>query len=145
MPKWERSGSVGRILDHGSKLLVSFTTLSKALYPLLIILLVQPRKTWLKIVDWDVKNQNQEASKQKSCSNPFHSWYQWTGTLANSEDLDEMPHKATFHEGLHCLLKIKTIFRDRNTLFYGFFDSNPSKYKMKNSIMYGIIYQSEKG
>ena len=28
-----------------------------------------------------------------------------TGTLANSEDPDEMPHKAAFHEGLHCLLK----------------------------------------
>ena len=23
---------------------------------------------------------------------------------ANSEDLDEMPHKAAFHLGLHCLL-----------------------------------------
>ena len=24
--------------------------------------------------------------------------------LANSEDPDEMPHKAAFHLGLHCLL-----------------------------------------
>ena len=28
-----------------------------------------------------------------------------TGTMANSEDPDEMPHKAAFHQGLHCLLK----------------------------------------
>ena len=27
------------------------------------------------------------------------------GTLANSEDPDEMPHKAVFHQSLHCLLK----------------------------------------
>ena len=26
------------------------------------------------------------------------------GSLANSEDLDEMPQNAAFHQGLHCLL-----------------------------------------
>ena len=26
-------------------------------------------------------------------------------TLANSEDSDEMPHSAAFHQGLHCLLR----------------------------------------
>ena len=25
------------------------------------------------------------------------------GTIANSEDPDEMPHNAAFHQGLHCL------------------------------------------
>ena len=25
------------------------------------------------------------------------------GTLANSEDPDEMPHDIAFHQGLHCL------------------------------------------
>ena len=29
------------------------------------------------------------------------------GTLANSEDPDEMQHKAAFHQGLHCLLRLK--------------------------------------
>ena len=29
------------------------------------------------------------------------------GTLANSEDPDEMLHYAAFHQGLHCLLKYK--------------------------------------
>ena len=37
--------------------------------------------------------------------NIFHSEFQLTGTLANSEDPDEMPHKAAFHLGLHCLLR----------------------------------------
>ena len=27
-----------------------------------------------------------------------------TGFLANSEHPDEMPHKAAFHQGLHCWL-----------------------------------------
>ena len=29
------------------------------------------------------------------------------GTLANSEDPDEMQHNAAFHLGLHCLLQLK--------------------------------------
>ena len=29
------------------------------------------------------------------------------GTLANTEDLDEMQHDAAFHQGLHCLLRLK--------------------------------------
>ena len=28
-----------------------------------------------------------------------------SGLLANSENLDEMPHNAAFHQGLHCLLR----------------------------------------
>ena len=40
-------------------------------------------------------------------------------TLANSEDPDEIQHKAEFHQGLPCLLnKIKTILRDKNASFY---------------------------
>ena len=30
-----------------------------------------------------------------------------TGTLANREDPDEMQHDAAFHQGRHCLLKLK--------------------------------------
>ena len=37
--------------------------------------------------------------------NPFNSGYQLTGTLANSEDQDEMLLNVTFHQGLHCLLR----------------------------------------
>ena len=29
------------------------------------------------------------------------------GTLANSEDPDEMPHNTAFHRALHCLIKLK--------------------------------------
>ena len=29
------------------------------------------------------------------------------GTLANSEDPDEMQHNAAFHQVLHCLLRLK--------------------------------------
>ena len=36
-------------------------------------------------------------------------WKPWKGTLplANSEDPDEMKHKAAFHQGLHCFLRLK--------------------------------------
>ena len=35
------------------------------------------------------------------------------GPFVNSEDPDEMPHNASFHQGLHCLLfKTKSIFRE---------------------------------
>ena len=30
------------------------------------------------------------------------------GTLANSEDPDEMQHIVAFHQGLHCLLRFKS-------------------------------------
>ena len=32
------------------------------------------------------------------------------GTLANSEDPDEMQHNAAFHQGLHCLIILKQPF-----------------------------------
>ena len=31
------------------------------------------------------------------------------GTLANSEDPDEMQHNAAFHQGLHYLLRLKQL------------------------------------
>ena len=34
------------------------------------------------------------------------------GTFINSEDPDEMPHYAAFHQGLYCLLG-KKIFRQK--------------------------------
>ena len=36
-------------------------------------------------------------------------------TFINSEDPDEMPHYAAFHQGLYCLLG-KKIFRQKTTL-----------------------------
>ena len=37
--------------------------------------------------------------------NSCHSGYLCRGTLANSEDPDEMPHNAAFDMGLHCSLR----------------------------------------
>ena len=37
--------------------------------------------------------------------NPLRTGNHQMGTMANSEDPDEMPHNAAFHQGLHCLLK----------------------------------------
>ena len=37
-------------------------------------------------------------------------------TMANIGDPDEMPHKAEFHQGLHCLQRQK-IFRERKIIF----------------------------
>ena len=38
------------------------------------------------------------------------------GTLANSEDPDEMPHNVAFHQGLHCLLR-QTPFPEKEMLY----------------------------
>ena len=40
----------------------------------------------------------------KKFLNPFHTGYQQTGTLVNSDDPGELLHKVVFHQGLHCLL-----------------------------------------
>ena len=37
--------------------------------------------------------------------NPLKTGNSIMGTLANSEDPDEMLHNVAFHQGLHCLLK----------------------------------------
>ena len=37
--------------------------------------------------------------------NPLNTRNDKTGALVNSEDQDEMPHYAVFHQGLHCLLR----------------------------------------
>ena len=39
-----------------------------------------------------------------------------TWTFTNSADLDEMPHNAPFHQGLHIFGKTKWIFIERNTI-----------------------------
>ena len=38
---------------------------------------------------------------------PLHIGNRLTGTLANSEDPDEIQHYAAFPQGLHCLLRLK--------------------------------------
>ena len=45
----------------------------------------------------------------KWCINPLYTGNSFVGTLANSEDPDEMQHYhiAVFHQRLHCLLRLK--------------------------------------
>ena len=38
--------------------------------------------------------------------------------MAKSEDPDKMPHNVTFHQGLHYLIRQKTIFRDKKKQYY---------------------------
>ena len=56
------------------------------------------------------------------------------GTLANSEDPDEMQHNAAFHQCLHCLLRLK---RPQGTKMYHeleTFTCDPSKFTMSSPI-----------
>ena len=39
-------------------------------------------------------------------------------TLAYSEDLDEMLHNASYHQGLHCLLRQKPSSEKENTILF---------------------------
>ena len=57
------------------------------------------------------------------------------GTLANNEDLDEMQHYAAFHQGLHCLLRLK---RPSGTEIPHYLETStycPLKYKMCHPIL----------
>ena len=46
--------------------------------------------------------QNTEFRNNPETFHPCQGYPQ-TGTLANSEDTDEMLHNTAFHQGLHCL------------------------------------------
>ena len=41
---------------------------------------------------------------------------QGLGTLAKSEDSDEIPRNATYHQGLHSFTKTKSILIERKTI-----------------------------
>ena len=69
------------------------------------------------------------------------SLYGQTGTLANSEDPDEIPYNAAFHQGLHCLL---------NSILVGRYDLEPPNIYNEPLQVYCIIsgrriYQNTKG
>ena len=63
------------------------------------------------------------------------------GTLANTEDLDEMQHNAAFHQGLHCLLRLKPT--SRAVIHHNLENStcDPLKYKMCSPILIVSIYE----
>ena len=55
--------------------------------------------------------------------------------LANSEDPEEMQHYAAFHQGLHCLLKLK---QPSGTEIHHYLETStcdPLKYRMSNPIL----------
>ena len=55
------------------------------------------------------------------------------GTLANSEDPDEMPHNAASHQGLHCLLRLKQALGTEMHHNLEISSSNPLKYRLGKS------------
>ena len=60
------------------------------------------------------------------------------GTWTNSEDPDEMQHNAAFHQGLHCLLRLK---QPSGTEIHHNFENStfdPLKYTMGWSHTYSI-------
>ena len=57
------------------------------------------------------------------------------GTLENSEDPDVMQHNAAFHQGLHCLLRLK---QPSGTEIHQNLENSTCdhlKYKMGNSML----------
>ena len=57
------------------------------------------------------------------------------GTLANSEEPDEMQHIGAFHQSLHCLLRLK---QPSGTEIHHDFETstcNPLKYTMGSPIL----------
>ena len=56
-------------------------------------------------------------------------------TLSNSEDPDEMPHKATFHQDLHGLIRQKQSSETEIHHFIEILTGNPLKNNMNNSML----------
>ena len=57
------------------------------------------------------------------------------GTLANSKDPDEMQHKAAFHQGLRCLLRLKQPSTKKMHHFIKILTCDTLNYKMDHSIL----------
>ena len=57
------------------------------------------------------------------------------GTLANSEDPDEMQHNAAFHQCLHCLLRLK--YHSGTEIHHNLSNStfDPLKYTMGSPVL----------
>ena len=53
-------------------------------------------------------------------------------TLANSEDPDEMPQNASFHQGLQCLLKQKSFSEKEIQYFLKIITCGPLIYTMNH-------------
>ena len=53
------------------------------------------------------------------------------GTFANSEDTDEIQHNAAFHQGLHCLIRLK---QPSGTEIHHLETFDPLKYTIASSL-----------
>ena len=56
------------------------------------------------------------------------------GTLANSEDPDEMLHNAAFHQGLHCMLSQNQSLKKERQYFFEIITCDSSIYLMDHPI-----------
>ena len=65
----------------------------------------------------------------EECFSPSWTRNLQTSTLANSEDPDEMPHHAAFHQGLHCLL-LQSQSSETYTIFGEIITCDPLRYTM---------------
>ena len=62
------------------------------------------------------------------------------GTLENSEDTDEMQHIAAFHQGTHCLLRLKQ--PSEKTIHHNLENStcDPLKYRINPILIVSICF-----
>ena len=68
------------------------------------------------------------------------------GTMANSEDPDEMQHYAAFHQGLHCLQRLKQPSgTEIHPNIENFTSGHPLKYTMGSPILIVSISLSPLG
>ena len=72
--------------------------------------------------------------------NPLYTGNLKTGTLANSEDPDEMQHNAAFHQGLHCLLRLRQL---SGTEVHHNSTCDPLKYTMGSPVFNCINIRDE--
>ena len=76
---------------------------------------------------------------------PFVYWKPLKGTLANSEDPDEMQHNAAFHQDLHCL-QIHVVKKTSGTEIHHNLENStfdPLKYTMGRHILIVSIYMGK--
>ena len=59
---------------------------------------------------------NSKAYTFKDLMNPLNTGNPKMGTLANSEDPDEMQHNTAFHQGLHCFASTDSANRNLHCL-----------------------------
>ena len=57
------------------------------------------------------------------------------GTLANSEDPDEMTHRVAFHHGLHCLPRQNGCLKKEKQDFLDITTRDPSIYTMDHHVL----------